>query len=85
MWSKKYSDTHHQPLKEVLSPFLVYIQVIAKSCFMQRKIKQIYHWIHSGSMVLAEIQKAASMASVLVLNFSPAVLIFEHPAQIVVH
>jgi len=26
MWSKKYSDTHHQPLKEVLSPFLVYIQ-----------------------------------------------------------
>ena len=27
MWSKKYSDTHHQPLKEVLSPFLVYIQV----------------------------------------------------------
>ena len=31
MWSKKYSDTHHQPLKEVLSPFLVYIQVLASS------------------------------------------------------
>ena len=31
MWSKKYSDTHHQPLKEVLSPFLVYIQVLTSS------------------------------------------------------
>ena len=31
MWSKKYSDTHHQPLKEVLSPFLVYIQVLISS------------------------------------------------------
>ena len=34
---------------------------------------------------LAEMQKAASMASVLVLIFPPAVLIFEHPAQIVIN
>ena len=33
----------------------------------------------------AEMQKAASMASVLVLIFAPAVLIFGHPAQIVVN
>ena len=32
-----------------------------------------------------EMQKAASMASVLVLIFPPAVLIFEHPAQIVIN
>ena len=31
------------------------------------------------------MQKAASMASVLVLIFPPAVLIFEHPAQIVIN
>ena len=33
----------------------------------------------------AEMQKAASMASMLVLIFSPPVLIFEHPAQNVVN
>ena len=33
----------------------------------------------------AEMQKAASMASVLVLIFPPAVLFFEHPAQIVIN
>ena len=32
-----------------------------------------------------EMQKAASMASVLVLIFPPAVLIFHHPAQIVIN
>lgn len=26
MWSKKYSDNHNQPLRDVLGPFLVYIQ-----------------------------------------------------------
>ena len=31
------------------------------------------------------MQKAANMASVLVLIFPPAVLVFEHPAQSVVH
>ena len=52
MWSKKYSDTHHQPLKEVLSPFLVYIQVLvqshlAKSYFVQGHICNMYHSIRS--------------------------------------
>ena len=39
MWSKKYSDTHHQPLKEVLSPFLVYIQVHYVSLKVQEGTK----------------------------------------------
>ena len=44
-----------------------------------------FHKCLTFDQCLAEMQKAASMASVLVLIFPPAVLIFEHPAQIVIN
>ena len=43
MWSKKYSDNHNQPLRDVLGPFLVYIQVLA-SIQELRKL----NWAKSG-------------------------------------
>ena len=43
------------------------------------------HTSHLIEWLQTEMQKAASMASMLVLIFSPPVLIFEHPAQNVVN
>ena len=56
MWSKKYSDTHHQPLKEVLSPFLVYIQVLTSSICHYDTISHttmVLQWYSSQTEILS--------------------------------
>ena len=64
MWSKKYSDTHHQPLKEVLSPFLVYIQVLTSSICHHDAISLIRN--HNG------------IAMVFISNWNPINVIQFH-------